>query len=294
MIINKIILLIFILLLTNSQARDNRYNQSKQYKKNSSYNQSKQYKKTKRYKQNKRYKKNSRYKKTKRYKQNKRYKRSRKYNKINKYRQNRRYGKAKQYRKSSRSTQRNAKTLSNNNYGTGQNDTYSYMFLLALNFPSLNIVQTGVEIDLNDARNTGVGFDIGVGYRYNKNIFSTLNIQQIPLPIGSIGNYYVSTNYIYSDTKYRPYIGMTIGYSTLTFDKSPFANTISVGQEELILNNLLYGIQLGLTKNIYDKMSLFAQYQYLTLNHILDINDGIAQTNYKSQQNLSLGIRYEF
>jgi hypothetical protein len=139
--------------------------------------------------------------------------------------------------------------------------------------------------------NDGFVSDICFGYRYDKNIFFTTNIQQTQLDKVSIENYYISANYRYDDIKYNPSIGFLIGYSQLRWGQTPIKETIS---SDLKLGGTLYGLQAGASKKLKDNLFLVAKYQFIYLDHDLKIDYGIATIDHKYQNNLSIGIKYEF
>jgi outer membrane protein W len=140
---------------------------------------------------------------------------------------------------------------------------------------------------LDDAGST---YDIGLGYKYSKKMFTTANISKTSLATADVTNYYLSANYTFNKS-FNPYIGALIGYSQLKWDKSPVTGTT---QEDLTSTGLVYGTQFGASKKIDKDLSVFAQYQIMVLDHKLDVNDGAASVKHTSQNNLTAGVKYEF
>jgi len=133
--------------------------------------------------------------------------------------------------------------------------------------------------------------ELGVGYYINSEVFTTIALQYTPLDIVTIQNYYGSINYQLIDTPMRPYIGFILGYSTLQWNQKPHP---TLSNENLESKFFMYGIQFGLEYDVLEKIKLFAKYQYIKHDHVMDILVGRDTIEHKSAQNFLLGVRYVF
>jgi len=136
-------------------------------------------------------------------------------------------------------------------------------------------------------------YEAGLGYRFTENIFTTLSFQRTGLDFADIDNIYVSINYQLSDIILKPYIGLIAGYSTLTWNTRPHVPH-AIGDEKLESTNDTYGVQVGLEHMFSEHWSLFAKYQYLKYDHVMDIDRAVTNIKHNSGQNILLGARYAF
>jgi opacity protein-like surface antigen len=134
-------------------------------------------------------------------------------------------------------------------------------------------------------------YDIGLGYKYNSDIFTTVNIARTTLDKLKLTNYYLSANYNLKIVGYSSYVGALVGYSGAKWTSSPIKDTLS---SDLKLDSLLYGVQAGISKPLKDNLKLFAQYQFMILDHSLNVNNGVSKIKHKFQNNLIVGVKYEF
>ena len=147
---------------------------------------------------------------------------------------------------------------------------------------------TLIEGALDD--NGAVG-EIGVGYRYSENIFTTLTAQRTMLDIADIDNFYASINYQFSDVTAKPYIGALLGYSQLTWTESPH---VVVLNEDLTSDGLMYGFQAGFEQTLTENWILFAKYQFIKYDHLMDIRSSASTIEHNYGQNILIGVRYAF
>lgn len=137
----------------------------------------------------------------------------------------------------------------------------------------------------------GSMFELGAGYRFNNNVFSTISIQRTTLDIVDIDNYYASINYQFSDVTAKPYIGVLLGYSRLKWSPRPHEMLIN---EKLISDDPMYGIQIGVEHTLRKDWSLFATYQLIKYDHLMDIQNGTNIIEHDGSKNLLLGVSYGF
>jgi opacity protein-like surface antigen len=146
---------------------------------------------------------------------------------------------------------------------------------------------------LNDGAldDSGTLLEVGGGYRFSDNIFTTLAYQHTALDIVTIHNLYVSINYQFSDVIFKPYVGILGGYSQLVWDERPHPVLPS---EDLSSESAMYGIQAGMEYRLNDRWNLFAKYQYIVYDHTMDIKQGGDIIDHNSANNILIGVRYAF
>lgn len=134
--------------------------------------------------------------------------------------------------------------------------------------------------------------EIGVGYNFNKNLFSTLAYQAILFDESQMNNFYASINYKFDDDDLMNlYVGAIFGVSTLSWDKNIHLVLID---KDLKSESLMYGLQVGASKEIQENLSITAKYQVLKYTHELDIRQNRSNVEYSFGQNILTGVQYDF
>jgi hypothetical protein len=155
-------------------------------------------------------------------------------------------------------------------------------------------IQNGVILlpdMLNDSSNV---WEAGVGYRHSEDLFTTAFIQSDALDEVSILNFAATVNYRFSDIVIMPYVGAIIGYSTLEWDKIPVDTTGHTNVEsKLDADGMTFGLQAGAEYSLTDNFTLFGKYQFLTMDHLMEIFE-TSEIEHANLQNVQGGIRYEF
>jgi opacity protein-like surface antigen len=138
---------------------------------------------------------------------------------------------------------------------------------------------------------TGILFEVGAGYNFTRDIFTELTYQRSMLDIANIDSGYLSLNYQLSDVVLSPSIGIVGGYGRLKWSERP---SIMLVNQKLTSTNYLYGAQVGLSLPIGDELYLTAKYQYLKIDHIMNIRNDTNIIEHNEVQNVLLGVKYEF
>ena len=154
-------------------------------------------------------------------------------------------------------------------------------------------ITPGADLKVGALDDKGVLYEVGIGYRFTENIFSTLSYQRTGLDFADIDNIYASVNYQFSDVLLKPYIGLIAGYSKLTWNTRPHVPHI-VDDEDLESTYPTYGVQIGVEHMFTENWSVFAKYQYLKYDHVMDIDKAVTNIYHNSGQNILLGARYAF
>ena len=169
---------------------------------------------------------------------------------------------------------------------------YSVYFLGGASFlnPSTNLSSDEEKSGTLDKN--GNVFELGLGKKFNKNIFSTLSVQRVGFELGKLNSISASVNYQFFDKKMKPYIGVLLGYSKLDWDSRPFARPRF--SEDLSSSSLMYGLQVGIEYPFKEHLSLLAMYQFEGYDHKLEIDNGAYHVTHDYSQNLLVGVKYGF
>ena len=170
-------------------------------------------------------------------------------------------------------------------------------------FSTASFGTTDVDIDhtINDSNDLrdgtlngkGISFDYGIGYN-KKNFFFTANFARSILEVVDMTNFYLSANYKIGTYSYQPYIGAIFGYSELVYVNYPRLGTITDNETVNKSGKLMTGLQLGVDKKILKDLSLVLQFQYLDYGHFTSATNVEEKIFHYSQNNLSLGVKYDF
>ena len=172
----------------------------------------------------------------------------------------------------------------------------SFFIGLSVGGSKLNMSEDKVtgDIDLDvDLKNSGLNYGLEGGYYFHKNIFMTLNYQRTDLSDLYINDLYTTLNYQFDDLSIvAPYLGLLAGYSLMNWDTYP-VDSIT---EDPKGSSFMAGFQVGGDIDIAFGISLYIVYKYWITNFTTDVETQDAKTviEHKDEQNLNLGIKYNF
>ena len=138
----------------------------------------------------------------------------------------------------------------------------------------------------------GYLYDLAIGYRFNQNIFSTLNYQYSKLDEIDFDDYYVTLNYQFNHDL-KPYLGVLLGRSYLHWNKDPLNSSQNIDNTS---GSSLYGIQAGMEYKINDNISFIPKIMYSRTNHGTNLVSAPAKSyiEHNSKTQILLGFRYAF
>ncbi len=154
----------------------------------------------------------------------------------------------------------------------------------------VNISESGLRSGALD--DGGIVYEVGIGYTLRSSWFAEIAYQRSSLDLIHMDTLYGSLNYAFTqrERSIRPYVGLLLGYSRLTWEKRPYRMLIN---EDLTSTGVSYGIQLGIEMKLTRNTELLARYQYINLDQkMVILTDNII--DHKAQRNLMIGIKYEF
>ena len=167
---------------------------------------------------------------------------------------------------------------------------------LAAGYSLVDVVKNDISgsVALNfELQDSGINYGAEMGYYFNNNIFISINYQKTDLENVSVDNIFSTLNYQFNEiNSFSPYIGAIAGYNTITWEKSPIDSATGNGSG----SSALAGLQVGSDIALYGGVSLSIFYRYLMMSNITSIETGTGKTEveYSGEQNLNLGIKYNF
>lgn len=148
------------------------------------------------------------------------------------------------------------------------------------------------SIILNDSLDeSGISFNIHLGRRFS-NYLLAANYERTNLDDVKIDSYYLSLDYEFTH-KYRPFIGVLLGKSDLTWKIDPLVNSQTKDKK---LSSYIYGLQAGINYPINKEWIFFskARYEKFDLKTKLISVPTESEIIYKNRSSLGIGIRYFF
>jgi len=135
----------------------------------------------------------------------------------------------------------------------------------------------------------GTTLSLSVGYNFNAKSFAIASYNQTKLDDVVFHNYLLSYNRRFINILSADvYAGVVGGVSVGKF--------LEIDAKDPKTVTAAYGLQVGVEKNINDKVLLFTQYQYLKAKHITLYKSGGAKAEEVKDNfsNINLGIRFSF
>ncbi len=138
----------------------------------------------------------------------------------------------------------------------------------------------------------GYLYDLALGYRFNDNLFSTLNYQYSKLDEIDFDDYYVTLNYQFNH-ELKPYVGVILGRSYLHWNKDPLNSSQTKNHTSA---SVMYGIQTGLEYKLSDNISFIPKIIYSRTDHGTNLISSPARSyvEHDSKTQVLLGVRYSF
>jgi hypothetical protein len=167
---------------------------------------------------------------------------------------------------------------------------------LAAGYSILGVTKDDISgnMTLNfELKDSGINYGAEMGYYFNNNVFISINYQKTDLEDVSFNNAFATLNYqFYEIYSFSPYIGAIAGYNMITWETSPIDSATEDGSASSILG----GLQIGSDISLYGGVSLYIFYRYLMMDNITNIETATEKTKieYNSEQNLNMGIKYNF
>ena len=161
--------------------------------------------------------------------------------------------------------------------------------------PSSHILVSGSVI-VNDPKPSGVNYDLFGGYDFASGVTLLVNYMYLNTNDLEFSNYYSSLHYRFEHLGgFVPYVGGSLGYSSLKWNTSPIANASPSSNNNSA--DIMYGTHIGLLYNIFQKVSLKVDYSYLFLNHTTNITQGTtgsSKLQHNTLHSILIGLQYHF
>ena len=176
--------------------------------------------------------------------------------------------------------------------------TNNFFIVATINYNIFDVSQTDnkdkVILSTGSDDKDGIGGSLGIGYKITPNIFTTIQYSTTSLDNVTINNLLVGINYQFINIPANPYIGLSVGNSTLTWDSNVVDKVEEVVDSKS--EKIAFGMQVGAEYSINTKWSVLGEYQLLMQEHTTKILSPVVDTelNHKMQNILNIGIKYSF
>jgi len=138
---------------------------------------------------------------------------------------------------------------------------------------------------ITEPENSSISYTLEGGYILNENIFFSVAYINSSTSDIDINNLYLSASYKINPTNdLGVYAGILGGYSALTLNGY---------EDSTASSSMLYGVQLGLSYDVYEDLAIFTTYQGLSMNHVITDENSLG-IEFSLIHNLQLGILYRF
>lgn len=159
---------------------------------------------------------------------------------------------------------------------------------------SLNENNVNGDVPLNFAlKDSAINYGAEGGYNFTKNIFMSINYQRTDAEDMAFNDLFSTINYKFNGLEFiSPYMGIVAGYGNMTWKNSPIDATTSANSA----SSFLVGAQLGSEIPIYNDISMVIFYRYLMMDYKTSIKTttGEKEITHSAEQNINLGIKYNF
>lgn len=140
----------------------------------------------------------------------------------------------------------------------------------------------------------GLSYLVNGGYTFDNGIDWSLAYMLASTGDLSYTNIYTSLNYQFDNfDNFVPYVGLIVGYSSLTWDISPTTNP-----ERPDSTSAMYGLQAGFSYPLSDSMFLTSSYLASMMDHkanILDDSDAtVASIEHGLMHTVLFGVEFQF
>ncbi len=163
-------------------------------------------------------------------------------------------------------------------------------------YTNLNVKQEdkiGAIILGNKLEENGYNFKVEAGYNYNEKIDILFNYQRVTLDDTYQNNFFVSSEYKLQEyNNFTPYLGASLGYSELHWEKEP----LNTKDNDYSSGSYLVGATLGVTYPLDEKVSFNMNYNFQLTNHETALESGSAKSTltHNYSHAINFGVRYDF
>lgn len=150
------------------------------------------------------------------------------------------------------------------------------------------------SLTLNESLDkSGSNISFELGYSYSKNIDLSLNYKRVNNSDIGLDNFYVSSKYKFNYSEvFTPYIGANLGYSQLSWDRSPISTTDNDVESGSFMIGALAGILYPINKNL--SLDINYQTDYMEHKTYLENYPNKSTLTHDLLQTFNFGFRYSF
>lgn len=170
-----------------------------------------------------------------------------------------------------------------------------YFLGVSFNLNHLNVKKNDIygQIDLTkeleDKKNS---YTINVGRVFNNKYLVSYNYEYLDLNEIDLESHYISLDYKF-DTYLTPYVGLSLGYSSLKWNIDPLNNSEI---KDTKASSFMYGVQSGIIYPLTDNLNFIGNISYkrFDLKTKLKSLPAVSEIVHKNKSSLGFGIRYNF
>jgi len=148
------------------------------------------------------------------------------------------------------------------------------------------------EVTSINLNSSGYNYIVELGYITSVYTEITLNYQKILNDDLSLDNYYITGNYKFlNETNFTPYLGFSVGYSELSWKKTP----VNSNKNDFLSSSYIGGFNFGVMYKINNDLSLTISYQLQYMNdHKTSINTStqVNELTHDLSNSFNIGARY--
>ena len=134
-----------------------------------------------------------------------------------------------------------------------------------------------------------VNISIEAGVQYQSYIYS-LAYSKIKYNDIQLDNFLILASRTFDYKYFTPYIGLNLGMSFIELTKSHINSSIYTSRGK----RTIYGLQVGLNKDISKDISFHTYVQYLKMNHKTALKAGLAESEILRNDNVNLNIGFRY
>ena len=169
------------------------------------------------------------------------------------------------------------------------------LFGLGLGYASSPATTDGT-VTFNEQKSSGLNYLLYTGYNFENYFTLLFNYMNLTTSDLEFSNIYTSLNYrITAFESFVPYIGLSVGYSSLKWNTNPIEQSTPSSDNDSA--NIMYGAQLGFNYMLSKSFSIKVESSYLLLNHATTITQDTENTlklEHKNMISILTALQYNF
>ena len=155
-------------------------------------------------------------------------------------------------------------------------------------------IKSGLVI-IQEPKSEGITYSLNMGYDFSNGICLGASYALTDTDDLKFKNAYGELNYkFYNSTDFTPYMGVTVGFSQLSWVTDPIKN--SAVDSNPNSSSLLYGTLMGAEYELISSFYIYLNYNSMFVKHVTNIEDATNNSTIKNNfiHTLQSGFKYKF